>query len=293
MRSLRIGSRGSDLAIRQAQWVCSRLREAHRELTVELVPMTTSGDLDTDANFGASWPVGAFVSALERALVEQHIDVAVHSLKDLPTESMPGLTVAAVPEREVPFDVLLMREAIGLEELPDGARIGTSSPRRAAQLRHHAPVRVVPIRGNVPTRIAKLAGGSLDGIVLAAAGLARLGIGHPHAVTLPTDRFVPAPGQGALAVQTRAGSDAARLVTALDHVPTRVAVTAERAFLREVGAGCHTPAGAYATLEGDTVSLRAQLFSGDHERCAEGTERGADSTQVGVQLARRLLAALD
>jgi hydroxymethylbilane synthase len=289
---LRVGTRGSDLALRQTDWVCDRLREAHPSLVVEQVIIATHGDLVPDQPFGPAWPEGAFVSALEQALLGQRIDVAVHSYKDLPTAATGGLEIAAVPVREAPHDVLVTRTATRLEDLPAGARIGTNSARRAAQIKRLCAVEIVPIRGNVPTRIAKLEREGLDGVILAAAGLNRLGIAYPRRIDLSPERFVPAPAQGALAVQVRAGSEAAAVVVAIDDPPTRRAVTAERSFLRETGGGCHAAVAALATVRADGVSLHGRLFSDDQRRDVEGVEAGSDPAQVGVRLARQLLADL-
>ncbi len=292
MTVLRIGTRGSELALRQTAWVTERLRAAHASLDVELIMIKTHGDIASDRGFDESWPVGSFVSALERALLEETIDVAVHSCKDLPTMPTAGLEIAAVPVRESVHDVLLTAGWLRLDEAPPGARIGTSSPRRAAQIRRLGDFEVVPIRGNVPTRIAKLEDGDLDGIILAAAGLRRLGIEHPCSIELAPESFVPAPGQGALAVQVGAGSGAAEWVALLDDPATRSAVTAERSFLREANAGCHAPAGALAVVAGATVSLHARLFSDDQSRDVDDVERGSDPETVGVALAQRLTARL-
>jgi hydroxymethylbilane synthase len=292
MKLLKVGTRGSDLALRQTGWVCDRLRAARSSTEIEQVIIKTHGDAVPDQPIDESWPVGAFVSALEGALLEGRIDVAVHSYKDLQTAATPGLTIAAVPPREAVHDVLLTRDQLRLDELPPGAGIGTSSPRRAAQMKRLVDCEIVPIRGNVPTRIAKLAGGDLDGVVLAAAGLRRLGIGHPNWIDLPVDVFLPAPGQGALAVQVRTNSEAAAYVAVLDEEPSRRCVTAERTFLSEINAGCHTPTGALATVRGSTLSLRACLFSEDHSRWVEGHEAGVDPQSVGARLAQRLIREL-
>ncbi len=292
MSVVRVGTRGSDLALRQTDWVCERLRQVHPRLAVERVIIKTHGDVAIDQDFGSSWPVGAFVGALESALVENRIELAVHSLKDLQTEPTPGLVVAAIPPREASHDVLLTRTAIGLGQLPARARIGTSSPRRAAQMRRRFDVEIVPLRGNIPTRIAKMERDELDGIVLAAAGINRLGLDHPHIVELPIDRFVPAPGQGALAVQGCEGSAASDLAGALDDTATRRAVSTERQFLHDLGAGCHTPAGAFAEAIGETVSLHGQLFSEDGAQCVGGVEEGDDPLGVGARLAERLTREL-
>ncbi len=288
MNRLRIGTRGSDLARRQTEWVCRRLKEAHDSLSLDPIVIETHGDLAAEQTFGPGAPVGVFVGALEAALSDGRIDLAVHSLKDLQTEPTKGLIVAAIPTREAAHDVLLTRERLALRDLPPGARVGTSSPRRAAQMRREFDVEIVPLRGNVPTRITKMGREGLDGIVLAAAGLNRLGIVHPHVIALPVERFVPAPGQGALAIQGREGSTAVGLAAVLDDPLTRRAVSAERQFLHNLGAGCHTPAGAYATATAATVTLLGQLFSEDGVRCVTGTEEGRDPVGVGVNLADRL-----
>jgi hydroxymethylbilane synthase len=292
VKPLRVGTRGSDLALWQTTWVCDRLRDAHPSLVIEPLVIKTHGDLAAEEHFGPSWPAGAFVGAVEIALLDCRVDLAVHSYKDLPTAETAGLCVAATPERGAVHDVLVTRTAARLEELPTGTRIGTNSARRAAQIRQVGDFAIVPIRGNVPTRIAKLEREGLDGVILAAAGLERLGISPPHRIDLPTDRFVPAPAQGALAVQTRVGTAAADLVAAIDDPTTRRAVAAERSVLLEIEAGCHTPVGALATAMGDRVILHAQLFSEDYARVVDGTESGTDPAAIGTALARRLMAKL-
>jgi len=292
VKPLRVGTRGSDLALWQTNWVRDRLRAAHPSLAIELVVIKTHGDIAATEPFGPAWPAGAFVGAVEVALLDGSVDLAVHSYKDLPTAETVGLTIAAIPERGPVHDVLLTRGVSRLEDLPAGARIGTNSARRAAQLRQLGRFEFVPIRGNVPTRIAKLERENLDGVVLAAAGLERLGISHPHRIDLPIDRFVPAPAQGALAVQTRAGTPAADLVAAIDDPTTRSAVTAERAVLLEIEAGCHTPVGALATVTSDLLQLRAQLFSEDQARAVVGTDSGRVAAELGARLARRLMEEL-
>ncbi|UCG33310.1 MAG: hydroxymethylbilane synthase [Phycisphaerales bacterium] len=292
MTRLRVGTRGSELALWQTRWVCRELTKIHPSLHIEEVIIRTHGDKVTDRPFGGDWPVGAFVRAIEQALMDKRVDFAVHSHKDLQTAPTAGLVVAAVPRREAVHDVLLTRERVDLDNLPAGFRLGTSSPRRSAQFRRLGGVVVVPIRGNVPTRVAKLTRENLDGVVMAAAGLERLGIRHEPRIDLPTERFVPAPGQGALAVQALDASEALEIIRPLDDGLSRLAVEAERSFLRGINAGCHTPAGALATVEGVRVSLRAQLFSDDGGRMVEGVEVGEDATAVGLAMARRLLADL-
>jgi hydroxymethylbilane synthase len=293
MTTLRAGTRGSDLALWQTRWVADRLRVAHPSLVLEEVIIKTHGDLATEQKFDADWPVGGFVGAIEQALSANTIDYAVHSYKDLQTAVTPGLIIAAIPAREIVHDVLVTRESVDLDRLPEGFRLGTSSPRRAAQFKRLGVRQIVPLRGNVPTRIAKIERENLDGVILAAAGLKRLGIEPPHRTDLPTDRFVPAPAQGALAIQTREGDEAAEVVAVLDDATTRRCVTAERGFLRTINAGCHVPVAALARVEGDAVTLHAQLFSEDGVHLAEGVERGDRPEEVGDELARRLLRELD
>lgn len=288
MTTLRVGARGSDLALLQMRWVVRRLCAAHSSLTVEEVIIKTHGDIATQQRIDGDWPVGGFIGAIEQALSASRIDFAVHSFKDIPTASTAGLVVAAIPAREVVHDVLVTREAVDLNDLGPGFRLGTSSPRRAAQFRRCADVEIVPIRGNVPTRVAKIERENLDGVVLAAAGLKRLGMEPPHRIDLPTDRFVPAPAQGALAIQTREGGVAAQLVKVLDDKTTRRGVEAERSFLRAVAAGCQVPVGALATVEGTTISLHGQLFTEDGTQMAEGMEVGDDPRKIGERLGERL-----
>lgn len=294
MTRLRVGTRGSDLALWQTNWVCQRLRAAHPGLEIEQIIIKTHGDVRPDEPFGGDLPVGAFVTAIERALQENRVDFAVHSFKDLQTAETPGLTIAAVPGREVVHDVLITRlPRADLHRLPSGFRLGTSSPRRAAQFRRLGDIEIVPIRGNVPTRVAKLESENLDGIVLAGAGLKRLGITHSNLRELPVDRFPPAPAQGALAIQTRKNDPAEGIIAALDDPAARRAVLAERAFLRTIAAGCHTPVAALAASSLGTLALHGQLFDDSHRTCAEGRDFGTDPDELGARLARRLLDDLD
>ncbi|MFH1419703.1 MAG: hydroxymethylbilane synthase [Planctomycetota bacterium] len=288
MTLLRVGTRGSQLALWQTRWVCAELKNIHPALRIEETIIKTHGDEEADRPFGGDWPVGAFVRAIEQALILKRVDFAVHSFKDLQTAPTAGLVIAAVPPRQVVHDVLLTREPVDLEHVPVGFRVGTSSPRRSAQLGRLGEVEVVPIRGNVPTRVAKLEREKLDGVMLAAAGLLRLGIRHEPRIDLPTDWFVPAPAQGALAVQTREDDEVVEIVRCLDDGPSRSAVEAERGFLRGINAGCHTPAAALATVEGSTISLHAQLFSDDGKHVVDGVEVGEEAEAVGLALAERL-----
>ena len=289
MKTLRIGTRGSDLALWQTNWVSQRLREIAPDLEIVQTIIKTHGDLAVQQRFDADWPVGGFVGAIEQAISKEEVDLAVHSYKDLQTAVTAGLVVAAIPGREIVYDTLVTSEPVDLRNLKKGFRLGTSSPRRIAQFRRLGDIAFVEIRGNVPTRIAKLESESLDGVVLAGAGMKRLSIEPPHRIDLPTDEFVPAPAQGALALQTRDHGEALELVRRLDDAAVRRAVTAERAFLRKIEAGCHVPVGALASLEGDEVVLHGQLFSDDGLRMAADIERGRDPELVGETLATRLI----
>jgi hydroxymethylbilane synthase len=256
--TLRLGTRGSRLAMAQARQAASALAGVHGGDSIDMVEIRTHGDAISERRPAGHLVVGdgQFTGELEKALLNGKIDIAVHSLKDLPTVSSPALRLGAILERADPRDCLLSRHPAGLEGLPFGARIGTSSVRRAAQLAA-ARVDLVarPIRGNVDTRMRRLEAGEYDGILLAAAGLDRLGVTVGEGDRLPLDLMLPAPGQGALAIQVRA--DDVPLVAALDHGPTRVAVEAERALLRALGGGCLAPLGALAEIADGQLRLRA------------------------------------
>ena len=266
-RPIRVGSRGSPLALIQDEEALSQLRARHPNLEFEVVVVRTSGDANQTAPL-AGMGLGVFVSQIEERLLSGDLDMAIHSLKDLPTRLPDGLALGAILRRRDPRDVLVNRWNCRMSELPDGARIGTSSPRRAAQLRRYAPgVEVVPIRGNVETRLRKAEGDEADGAVLAAAGLARLGMGDRVADYLSAQRFVPPPGQGALAVEVR--EDDRRMVEILEcieHPATRFEVTAERAFLETLGGGCSLPVGAYARTMGHELLMTVYLSNPEGTR---------------------------
>jgi hydroxymethylbilane synthase len=290
--TLRVGTRGSDLALWQTNWITSLLANSRPDVTIEQEIITTHGDANVEAAFDGAWPVGSFVSAIEAVLMQERVDFAVHSFKDLTTQSPDDLVIAAVPPRADVHDVLLTREAMTLDEVGDGFRVGSSSPRRAAQMKRHAKVEIVPLRGNVPTRVEKLNSGDYDGVILAAAGLNRLGITPEHTIVLPTGRFVPAPAQGAVAVQVKRGTPAEAIIASIDDFPSHRAVRAERSLIAAVEAGCQTPVGALATLNGDEVTLHAQLFSDDGVAFTEGSHTGDDPVIVGRELGLRLRAEL-
>ncbi len=247
MGRIRVGTRGSDLAMIQAGLVAKRLEQA-AGVGCELVPIASHADRHPDVALAELGVQGAFVKELQRALLDGLVDVVVHSLKDLPLDEPEGLALAAVCLRERPTDTLITRVAYGrVTGLPPGARVGTGSPRRQAQLRHLRPdLRFVPIRGNIPTRVRKLEKGEVDGVVVATAAIVRLGLAVENAVELSLDEILPAPGQGALAVEVRKDdSRAMAMASALDEPETRLLTEVERRFLRAVGGGCHSSAAAY------------------------------------------------
>ena len=291
---VRVGTRGSPLALRQAELVAEGLRRAWPGLVVELVPIRTSGDELANASLATVGGKGLFVKEIEEALLERRVDLAVHSLKDLPAGVPEGLVLAAFPEREDPRDVLVSRSAEGLRRLPAGARIGTSSLRRKLQLLAGRPDLVVePIRGNVATRLRKLREVPYDAVVLAAAGLRRLGLAPSGAVVLALDEMLPAVGQGTLAVEAREEDEATRrLIAALDHGETRTATVAERTFLAAMGGTCTTPLAAYARYEAGRLVLSAFVATPDGSRClrdAQILNKGTPA-DLGQIVADRMLA---
>lgn len=263
-RVLRVGTRGSALALAQSGMIADRVARL-AGATVELVRIRTEGDVNTGplATIGGT---GVFVTGVREALLDGRADIVVHSYKDLPTAPTEGITVAAVPERESPFDALCARDGLRLDDLPRGSTVGTGSPRRAAQLLARRPdLAVVPIRGNVDTRLRQVSEGHLDAVVLAAAGLNRLGRADAITDVLDADRMLPAPAQGALAVECRSGADTwfTEATRTLDDAPTRAAVVAERVLLRDLEAGCSAPVGAFAQVQGDALTLRAVVVAVD------------------------------
>ena len=285
--ALRVGTRASLLARTQSETVAAGLREA-LDREVVLVEVTTEGDV-SDAPLASMGGAGVFVSALREALLRGDVDVAVHSLKDLPTEACEGVTLAAVPLREDPRDVVVARDGLTLGELPAGSRVGTGSPRRAAQLRALGMgLEVVDIRGNVDTRIGKVTSGELDAVVLARAGLARIGRVQEATEVLDPLQMLPAPGQGALAVECRSDdeflTDPVRL--ALDEPRTRAAVTAERTVLSMLEAGCSAPVGALAEVvegdDGDELWVRAVALTHDGAVAVRRSTTGTPDNAVGV-----------
>jgi len=292
---VRLGTRGSPLALRQAELVAERLARAWPDLAVQLVPIRTSADKMPHASLAEVGGKGLFVKEIEEALLAGRVELAVHSLKDLPAEVPAGLILAAFPERDDPRDVLVSRVGGGLGALPRGARVGTGSLRRRVQLLAHRPDLVVdPIRGNVGTRLEKLLDGSYDAIVLAAAGLRRLEIEPAGVAVLEPEEMLPAVGQGTLVVETREDDAVTRrLVAAVDREETRTGATAERAFLEAMGGSCTTPLAAYARVASQGFRLDAFVATPDGGRVLRDGEQGDERApaDLGRRVAARMLAA--
>ncbi len=292
MKPLVVGTRGSRLALIQTQEVVERLKERHPGLEFRVKALRTGGDRFPEAPI-RSLGLGVFVKEIEEALLRGEVDMAVHSLKDLTTALPEGLSIGAVGERLDARDVLINRWGLAMDALPPGARIGASSPRRVAQLNRWSPrSQTLSIRGNVDTRVAKAGGPDYDGIVVAAAGVIRLGLADRVSEYLPTDRFVPAPGQGALAVEIRVDDyQAASILMSVDHGPTRRAVTAERAFLERLGGGCSDAAAAYARVSGDTMVITVFVASPDGGQVyvAKAHGRAGNPHEVAMEAHQRLI----
>lgn len=283
-----LGTRGSRLALVQAEWCADRLREAG--LAIEIRTIKTTSEHRPETPFSVIDQRDVFTRQLDEALLAGEIDLAVHSLKDVPTALPEGIVLAAVTGRHDPSDVLVSAAGYGVDGLPEGAVVATSSLRRRAQLLHRRPdLEIVGIRGNVDTRVRKMREGAADALVLARAGLDRLGLDVPHAV-VPPGVMLPAVGQGALAAATLEESPArGRVREALNHAATERAVLAERAMLRTLEGGCRVPVGALGTTEGTAVRLRGVVASVDGALLYRAESEGAEPEEVGVRLARDLL----
>lgn len=296
MATLRIGSRGSQLALWQANHIAAELRARGHEINIQIIK--TTGDKIQDvplARVGGVLPngKGIFTKEIEEALAAKEVDLAVHSLKDLPTTLPPGFVIAAIPKRDDPSDVFLSMKYSAPDELPQGARVGTSSLRRQAQLKFlRADLDVVPLRGNVDTRLRKLDSGELDAIVLSAAGLDRLGLRAPHRYAFPIEEMCPAAGQGALAIEAREGDEAViNILRELDDAASRAAITAERAALEKLGGGCQVPIGAYAVRTGEDLVLNAIVARPDGSELLRHAEIGLEPAPLGYAAAEALIAA--
>jgi hydroxymethylbilane synthase len=273
--------------------MAGRMRHENPGLEVEEIIIKTRGDAILDAALHEVGGKGLFVKEIEDALLVGRIDAAVHSLKDLPGELPEGLALAAIPEREAPWDVLVSRNGESIRGMPPGSRIGTSSLRRQAQLRRYrGDLEIVDLRGNVDTRLRKVAEGEVEGAILAAAGLNRLGLGERATESLAPELMLPAPGQGALGIEAREGDrEAMALLAPLDHLPTRQATVAERRVMERLEGGCEVPLGAFAEFRGGVLRVRGLLASLDGERIAEAEEEGppGEAAEVGLRVAERLL----
>ena len=291
--TLRVGTRTSPLSLAQTEEALARLRASAPDLQIEVIPMITDGDRNKIAPL-LSMERGMFVKALEVALLSKEVDLAVHSAKDLPAELPDGLAIGAITEREDPRDVLVNKWGLPLEKLPEGARIGTSSPRRIAQLKAVRPdISFIPIRGNVGTRLEKAQGSDYDGVVLAAAGIVRLGRRDEISQYLSTEVCVPDVGQGALAIEIRSTDENARsLVAKADHRQSSLAVRAERAFLKAMGGGCTVPVAAYAVIENDFIAMTAVAATADGATVIKKSETlpVSDPEGAGVKMASTLLS---
>lgn len=293
MKTLRIGTRKSQLALWQAEYVRARLIENHPGLHVDLVKITTEGDRILDRSLALVGGKGLFIKELEQALLERRVDLAVHSTKDVTVTLPAGLHLAAVCEREDPRDALISNTYSHLEELPDQARVGTASLRRQCQLRAAYPRLVITtLRGNVNTRLAKLDAGEFDAIILAAAGLKRLRLAQRIRSLLDPTESLPAVGQGAVCIECRVGdSDTNALLAPLNHVPTQLCIEAERAMNGHLEGGCQVPIGGYAVIENGVMHMRGLVGEPDGSRIIRAEVRGPalEATTLGTQLAHELM----
>lgn len=288
-----IGTRGSKLALWQAEWVKSYLIQKYPDLSVELKIIKTKGDRILDVPLSKVGGKGLFVKEIEQALVDNHIDVAVHSMKDMPAELHDGLCIGAIPERENPCDVLISGKGLLLSQLPEGARVGTSSLRRIAQIKRIRPDLVItPLRGNLDTRIKKLEMGEIDAIILAAAGVKRLGLEKIITEYLNEDTMLPAVGQGALCIEIRKDDhDILGFINQMNHFVTRAVVLGERAFLKRIEGGCQVPIAGYGKVENDIFVIRGLVADLDGKTVITDTQKGPleSSESIGVALADRLI----
>ncbi|TVQ30462.1 MAG: hydroxymethylbilane synthase [Wenzhouxiangella sp.] len=293
MSKLKIATRKSRLALWQSEHVADALRAAHPDLDVMLVPMSTRGDEVLDRSLAEIGGKGLFLKELEAALLDGRADIAVHSLKDVPAQSPPGLELAAVLARADWADLWLQKDGHSPAELAPGSRVGTSSLRRQSQLLRRFPhLEVVPVRGNVETRLGLMTSGQVDAVILAAAGIDRLGIDVPYRQALAAPEFLPAPGQGVIVIQCRSEDEAIRSrVQAIHCRATQVAVSAERAVVAALGGDCRMPLAALAERQGEQLGLQARLASPDGRQCLDATVSGSaeDAVQLGQRAAEHLI----
>jgi hydroxymethylbilane synthase len=291
---IRIATRKSPLALWQAEHVADALCRVHQDISVEIVGMSTRGDKILDAPLAKIGGKGLFVKELEQGMLEGRADIAVHSMKDVPVHLPEGLRLAVIMEREDPRDAFVSNRYGSLHELPAGSRVGTSSLRRACQLAERRPdLRILPLRGNVNTRLGKLDGDEYEAVVLAAAGLMRLGFADRIRARLGQQQSLPAIGQGAIGIECRADDEGInRLIGPLHHAPTADCVTAERAFNHQLMGGCQVPIAGHAMLEGDELHLRGLVGTPDGKRVLRGERRGSrpEADSLGIALAQDLIA---
>jgi hydroxymethylbilane synthase len=292
---LRIGTRGSQLALAQSQWVKENIEAKYSEVRVELVRIKTKGDKILGSPLSKIGGKGLFVKEIEEALLRKDIDLAVHSMKDVPAELPEGLEISVFPVREDPRDAFVSSGYKSIQDLPQGASVGTGSLRRSAQLLHLRPdLRVIAMRGNVDTRLRKMESGDLQAIILACAGLRRLGLGKKICQALPTDLFLPAIGQGVLGLEIRKGDHSLRkLLEFFNHEETELAVRAERSFLKELEGGCQVPIAGNGRAEGNKLLLQGMVAQLDGTKLIRDKATGPKERpeEIGVQLARKLLAS--
>ena len=288
-----VGSRGSKLSLIQAEYVVAKIRETNPDIEASISQIVTKGDRNSHVQLEQMVGIGVFVKELEEALLDGRIDLAVHSLKDLPTQIPSGLYLAAVTERLDPRDVLISRGE-KFVELASGAKVGTGSLRRAVQLSVCRPdLEAYSIRGNVDTRLQKVANGEFDGVILAAAALKRLGWEDRVSEYLSTEHFLPAVGQGTLSIETRLNDgEVVNIVIPLNHLPTWQSITAERAFLSALGGGCRAPIAALGTVSGATLRLEGMVGDVRKRKILQSSEEGSTvaPAELGVRLAQKLLA---
>lgn len=294
-KEFRIGTRGSKLALAQSGFIRNRILAEYPYSRVELIEIKTTGDKVLDTPLSRIGGKGVFVKEIEEALLRKEVDLAVHSMKDLPAQIPQGLTLCAFPEREDPRDVLISGSGLRLDELPHRSRIGTSSLRRSAQLLRWRPdLEIVPLRGNVDTRLRKLESGHCEAIILAAAGLRRMGLESRIQQFIPVERMLPAIGQGSLGLEVRRDDEETALaLDFLDHEPTRIAMKAERAFLAELQGGCQVPIAGMALMEGLRVVLKGLVADLRGTTCIADALSGPshEAAELGRALARNLLAS--
>ena len=294
IKKIRIGTRGSDLALVQANWVSDRLKSLYPDMSVEVVPIRTRGDRMQDISLVEIGGKGIFVKEIEEALLRGDIDIAVHSMKDVPVDLPDGLVIGAIPGREDPRDVLISREGRKMEGLSMGAKIGTGSLRRGMQIKNLMPdIEIVPVRGNIDTRIKKIVTENLDGIIIAAAGMKRMGRGREITQYIPLEVMMPSVGQGVLGIELREDDrKAGELISPLNHPDTVVEISAERAFLRRLGGGCQVPIAGIARKHGDNLVIKGLVGSVDGSVMIMDEVRGnsGDWEDMGSALAENILS---